>query len=184
MNFFDRFSATHLNNTTKQHGTANALFQAQRGATAAQAWGDTMTRTTKILAAGCAANAHLGPHGMGLVGLSPDKQTAAYKLMDEHRAALFPLGLYAKRAELEALNASGAGADGKTKAVIRDITDIQAKMLTLNAEFRAKMFKATGLRLPVMGHGLMGGGMMMVQVGPMGPNGPAPPPAGDAPAHE
>jgi len=169
-----------------------------------------MKRFPKILAATCAAVAlsasmafaadapakaqplppqawhagHLqaGPRGMALAGLTPEQQALAFQLMSDHRAALFPLhqNLYAKRLELEALNATGDGVTAKTRAVIRDIADLQAKMLTLNAEFRAKMFKATGLRMPVMGHGLMGGmgGMMgggmggcamMGQMGQMGP---------------
>jgi Spy/CpxP family protein refolding chaperone len=171
-----------------------------------------MKRFPKILAATCAAVAlsasmafaaeapakaqplpqaahvgHLqaGPHALGLAGLTPEQQTLAFQLMSDHRAALFPLhqNLYAKRLELEALNATGDGVTAKTRAVIRDIADLQTKMLTLNAEFRAKMFKATGLRVPVMGHGplggmggMMGGGMggcaMMGQLGQMGPMGP------------
>lgn len=112
--------------------------------------------------AGHAQAGQMGPHGMALAALTPEKQVLARTLMDEHRAALFPLhqNLYAKRAELEALNASGAGLTSKSKAVIRDIADLNAKMLAADAAFRAKLFKETGLRVPVMGHGMMGGGMM------------------------
>jgi Spy/CpxP family protein refolding chaperone len=105
----------------------------------------------------------MGPMMGPLAQLSPEKQQAAFKLMEENRAALFPLhqAMYAKYAELEAINASGDGDGSKAKAAIRDIADLNAKMLTENSKFRAKMFKATGLRVPVMGHGMMGGMGMM-----------------------
>jgi len=113
--------------------------------------------------------------GHGLMGplaqLSPEKQEAAMKLMDANRAAMFPLhqSLYAKHTELEALNASGEGESGKAKAVIRDIADLNAKMLQENGKFRARLFKETGLRVPVMGHGSMGGmGMMGGKMGGKG----------------
>jgi len=108
-----------------------------------------------------AQRGQMGPHGMALAALTPEKPALVRTLMDEHRAALFPLhqNLYAKRAELEALNASGAGVTSKTKAVIRDIADLNAKMLAADAAFRARLFKETGLRVPVMGHGMMGGMM-------------------------
>lgn len=111
-----------------------------------------------------------GAHGAMGVGsmmgplaqLSPEKQEAARKLMTGHANAMFPLhqSVYAKAAELEALNAAGEGESGKAKGVIRDIADLTAKMLQENGKFRARMFKETGLRVPVMGHGMMGGGMM------------------------
>lgn len=111
--------------------------------------------------------AHGGAMGMGsmmgpLAQLSPEKQEAARKLMTGHANAMFPLhqSVYAKAAELEALNAAGEGESGKAKGVIRDIADLTAKMLQENGKFRARMFKETGLRVPVMGHGMMGGGMM------------------------
>jgi hypothetical protein len=112
-------------------------------------------------------------HGMmgPLAQLSPEKQEAAKKLMDANRTAMFPLhqGLYAKHAELEALNSAGEGESGKAKAVIRDIADLNAKMLQENGKFRARLFKETGLRVPVMGHGPMGGmGMMGGKTGGMG----------------
>lgn len=105
-----------------------------------------------------------GPMGsMALAALSPEKQEIARKLMFEHGQALFPLhqSLYAKGVELEALNAAGEGESAKARSVIREIADLNAKMLTENARFRTRMFKETGLRVPVMGHGPMGGGMMM-----------------------
>lgn len=148
--------------------------------------------------AGHAQAAPMGPHGMALAALAPEKQAVARKLMDEHRAALHPLhqSLYAKHAELEALNASGAGVTDKTRAVIRDIADLNAKMLAADAAFRGRMFKETGLRVPVMGHGARGGMMsggkcaMMEKMmgGQMGgmqhgaPAGPAAAPAAPAPA--
>jgi Spy/CpxP family protein refolding chaperone len=103
--------------------------------------------------------AMMGP----LAQLSPEKQEAAKKLMVANSAAMFPLhqSLYAKLAELEALNAGGEGESGKAKAVIRDIADLNAKMLQEDGKFRARMFKETGLRVPVMGHGAMGGMGMM-----------------------
>ncbi len=99
---------------------------------------------------------------MGLEGLSPEKQELAKAIMAEHHEALFPLhqSLYAKGAELEALNAAGNGESDQAKAVIRDIVDLKAKMLTENGRFRARLVKETGLRTPPMGHGMMGGGMM------------------------
>jgi len=122
-----------------------------------------------------------GPHGahggagmgsmMGaLAQLSPEKQAVAQKLMDEHRKAMFPLhqSIYAKFTELEALNAAGDGESSKAKAVIRDIADLGAKMLQENGKLRTRMFKETGLRVPVMGHGMMGG---MGQMGMMGGKG-------------
>ena len=111
--------------------------------------------------------AMMGP----LAQLTPEKQEAAKKLMAANSAAQFPLhqGLYAKLAELEALNASGEGESGKAKSVIRDIADMNAKMLQEDGKFRARMFKDTGLRVPVMGHGAMGGmGMMGGKGGGMG----------------
>ncbi len=124
-----------------------------------------------------------GPHGahggagmgsmMGaLAQLSPEKQAVAQKLMDEHRKAMFPLhqSIYAKFAELEALNAAGDGESSKAKAVIRDIADLGAKMLQENGKLRTRMFKETGLRIPVMGHGMMGG-MGMMGGGMMGGKG-------------
>ncbi|GAB6124938.1 Spy/CpxP family protein refolding chaperone [Humidesulfovibrio idahonensis] len=105
----------------------------------------------------------MGPMMGPLAQLSPEKQEAARKLMAENAKAMFPLhqSLYAKFAELEALNAAGDGESGKAKAVIRDIADLNAKMLVANSKFRAQMFKETGLRVPVMGHGMMGMGGMM-----------------------
>ncbi len=103
--------------------------------------------------------------GMGMAGplaqLTPEKQEAAQKLMAANYAAQFPLhqSLYAKHAELEALTAGGEGESGKAKAVIRDIADLNAKMLQENSKFRTRLFKETGLRVPVMGHGGMGGMM-------------------------
>jgi len=139
---------------------------------------------------GHAAHALGGPGMMGpLAQLSPEKQKAAMKLMEAHADAMFPLhqSLYAKHAELEALNASGEGESGKARSVIRDIADLNAKMLQENGKFRTRLFKETGLRVPIMGHGPLGGkggkgcGMMggrMGGMGPMmapgGPNGPAP----------
>ncbi|OGR34592.1 MAG: hypothetical protein A2051_13980 [Desulfovibrionales bacterium GWA2_65_9] len=99
---------------------------------------------------------------MGLAQLSPEKQEIAKALMNEHRDALFPLHqiVYAKNAELEALNAAGTGDSDKAKAVIHEIADLNAKMLIENGKFRARMVKETGLRTAPMGHGMMAGGMM------------------------
>ncbi len=109
--------------------------------------------------------------GMGMMGmsaLSPEKQELAKAIMNEHREALFPLhqSLYAKNAELEALNASGNGDSDKARAVIREIADLNAKMLIENGKFRARLVKETGLRTAPMGHGMMGG--MMGGKGMMG----------------
>jgi len=136
-----------------------------------------------------------------LAQLSPEKQEAAKRLIDANSAAMFPLhqSLYAKHTELEALNAGGEGESGKAKAVIRDIADLNAKMLQENGKFRTRLFKETGLRVPVMGHGpkggmgMMGGkmggkgcGMMTGKMGGMGamtaPGAPAAPAPADAPA--
>lgn len=111
--------------------------------------------------------AMMGP----LAQLSPEKQEAAKKLMAANSAAMFPLhqNVYAKLAELEALNAGGEGESSKAKSVIRDIADMNAKMLQEDGKFRARMYKETGLRVPVMGHGGMGGmGMMGGKGGGMG----------------
>jgi Spy/CpxP family protein refolding chaperone len=99
---------------------------------------------------------------MSLASLSPEKQEVAKALMNEYRDALFPLhqSMYAKGVELEALNAAGSGDSDKARAVIRDIADLNAKMLIENGKFRTRMIKETGLRTPLMGHGMMGGGMM------------------------
>lgn len=162
------------------------------------------------MAAGQAGHGKMG--GMALASLSPEKQAVARSLMDAHGKALAPLhqSLYAKNAELEALNAAGEGDSAKARAVIRDLADINAKMLTLDGKFRARMVKETGLRTPVMGHGgqmgggkmggmscpMMQGGMMqggMMQGGmmqgmqhgapaPAAPGSPAPAPAPAAPA--
>ena len=109
---------------------------------------------------------------MGLAALSPEKQEIAKALMTEHRDALFPLhqSMYAKNAELEALNAAGNGDSDKAKTVIRDIADLNAKMLIENGKFRARLVKETGLRTAPMGHGMMAGGMggMMGGKGMMG----------------
>ena len=96
---------------------------------------------------------------MGLAQLSPEKQEIAKSLMNEHRDALFPLHqlVYAKNAELEALNAAGNGDSDKAKAVIREIADLNAKMLMENGAFRARLVKETGLRTAPMGHGMMAG---------------------------
>ncbi|HWR02739.1 MAG TPA: periplasmic heavy metal sensor [Humidesulfovibrio sp.] len=125
-----------------------------------------------------------GPHGVhggaGMAGpmmgmlsqLPPEKQAVALKLMDDSRKALYPMhqSLYAKYAELEALNAAGDGESSKAKGVIRDIADLNAKMLQENGKLRARMFKETGLRVPLMGHGMMGG-MGMMGSGMMGGKG-------------
>ena len=111
--------------------------------------------------------AMMGP----LAQLSPEKQEAAKKLMAANSAAMLPMhqNLYAKLAELEALNAGGEGESSKAKSVIREIADMNAKMLQEDGKFRARMFKETGLRVPVMGHGAMGGmGMMGGKGGGMG----------------
>lgn len=111
--------------------------------------------------------AMMGP----LAQLSPEKQEAAKKLMAANSAAMFPMhqNLYAKLAELEALNAGGEGESSKAKSVIRDIADMNTKMLQEDGKFRTRMFKETGLRVPVMGHGAMGGmGMMGGKGGGMG----------------
>jgi len=104
-----------------------------------------------------------GPMMGPLAQLSPEKQEAARKLMAEHAKAIFPMhqDLYAKYAALEAVNAAGEGDSAKAKAAIRDIADLNAKMLIENSAFRASMFKETGLRVPVMGHGMMFGAGMM-----------------------
>ena len=144
-------------------------------------------------------HAGYGPHGfmgpmMGpLSQLPPEKQEAARKLMLEHAKVMFPLhqSMYAKYAALEAVNAAGEGEGSKAQAVIRDIADIQSRMLTEDSAFRANMFKETGLRMPVMGHhgmfgfggGMMAGGgcgemgQMMGGHGPMAAPAPAPAPA-------
>lgn len=98
---------------------------------------------------------------MDLAALSPEKQELARSIMNTHRDALFPLhqNLYAMNAELEALNAAGNGDSDKARAVIRDIADLNAKMLIENGKFRARLVKETGLRTAPMGHGMMGGGM-------------------------
>ncbi|PKN09068.1 MAG: hypothetical protein CVU73_03915 [Deltaproteobacteria bacterium HGW-Deltaproteobacteria-8] len=102
------------------------------------------------------------PGQMGLAGLSPEKQELARTIMNAHRDALFPLrqSMYAKSLELEALNAAGNGDSGKAKAVIREIADLNAKMLMENGTFRARLVKETGLRTAPMGPGMMSGGMM------------------------
>ncbi len=110
---------------------------------------------------------------MGLAGLSPEKQEIAKALMNRHSAALFPLhqSLYAKSAELEALNAAGSGESAKAKAIIREIADLNAKMLLENGAFRARLIKETGLRTAPMGHNQMGGmagGMMGGMMGGKG----------------
>ncbi len=96
---------------------------------------------------------------MGLAALSPEKQELAKAIMTETREAMFPLhqSLYAKNAELEALNAAGNGESDKAKAVIRDIADLNAKMLIENGRFRTRLVKETGLRTAPMGHAMMGG---------------------------
>lgn len=98
---------------------------------------------------------------MGLSGLSPEKQDQAKAIMAKHHDALFPLhqSLYAKNAELEALNAAGSGTTDKAKEVIREIADLTAKLLLENSAFRAHLVKETGLRTAPMGHGQMGGMM-------------------------
>lgn len=131
-------------------------------------------KKAKTVPAKAAQTTHTGPqmgmgmmekHGgqMGLAGLSPEKQEIAKTLMNAHRDALFPLhqSLYAKNAELEALNAAGNGESDKAKDLIRDISDLNAKMLMENGSFRAKLVKETGLRTAPMGHGMMGGKGMM-----------------------
>ncbi|MHC1752109.1 hypothetical protein [Humidesulfovibrio sp.] len=156
---------------------------------------------------GQAAGHSMSGHGamMGpLAQLSPEKQEAAKKLMAANSAAMFPLhqSLYAKLAELEALNAGGEGESSKAKSVIRDIADLNAKMLQDDGKFRTRMFKETGLRVPVMGYGALGGMGMMggkggggMGCGMMGGKGgmmgamaagatpPAAPAAGDASPH-
>ncbi len=123
-------------------------------------------------AAGHGMRAHGQQGGMALAALSPEKQEIARTLMAAHAQALAPLhqSLYAKGMELEALNAAGEGESAKARAAIRDIADLEAKMLTENAKFRAQMVKKTGLRTPVMGHGMMGGqgGMMGGMMGGKG----------------
>lgn len=142
--------------------------------------------------AGHGAYGFMGPMMGPLSQLSPEKQEIARKLMFEHAKVMFPLhqSLYAKYAALEAVNAAGDGTGSKAQAAIRDIADIQSRMLTEDSAFRASMFKETGLRMPVMGHhgmfgfggGMMGGGCggmggaMMGGHGPMAPV-PAPVPA-------
>ena len=127
------------------------------------------TAKTAPVPAGAPMAGHIGHPGkmapmgpMALGALSPEKQEVARKLMFEHGQAQFPLhqSLYAKGAELEALNAAGDGESAKARSVIREIADLNAKMLTENARFRTRMIKETGLRVPLMGHGLMGGMMM------------------------
>lgn len=118
--------------------------------------------------------AGMGQHGgMGLASLSPEKQAIARTLMADHAKALAPLhqSMYAKGMELEALNAAGEGDSAKARAAIRDISDLEAKMLTENAKFRAQMVKKTGLRTPIMGHGMMGGMMGQMMPGMMGGKG-------------
>lgn len=175
-------------------------------ALAAEAPGATPPPPVRGIHAGHGAKAMAGHGMMGpLAQLSPEKQEAAQKLMDANAAAMFPLhqSLYAKHTELEALNAAGEGESGKAKAVIRDIADLNAKMLQENGKFRTRLFKETGLRVPVMGHGPMGGmgmmggkgcgmmgGMMGGKMGGMGammspgaPAVPAPPAGPDAGEH-
>jgi len=146
----------------------------------------------------------MGGHDMlgPLAHLSPEKHETAKKLMAANAGAMFPLhqSLYAKLAELEALNAGGEGESGKARAVIRDIADLNAKMLIENGKFRTRMLKETGLRVPVMGHGPMGGMGMMggkmggkgcammgggvgAMAGPGAPAVPAPPAGADATDH-
>lgn len=113
---------------------------------------------------GMMGHGEMGPMNMrGLAALSPEKQELAKAMMAEHRQVMFPLhqSLYAKTAELEALNAAGNGDSDKAKSVIRDIADQNAKMLIENGKFRTRMVKETGLRTPVMGHGGMMGGQGM-----------------------
>jgi len=99
---------------------------------------------------------------MGLAGLSPEKQELARTIMNAHRDALFPLqqSLYAKNVELEALNAAGNGESERAKSVIREIGDLNAKVLIENGAFRTRLVKETGLRTAPKGHGMMAGGMM------------------------
>ncbi len=170
-------------------------------ALAAEAPGATPPTPASGFHGGHGAQAMAGHSMMGpLAQLSPEKQEAAKKLMEANTAVMYPLhqNLYAKHAELEALTAAGEGDSGKSKSVIRDIADMNAKMLQENGKFRARLFKETGLRVPVMGHGLMGGmgmmggkgcGMMDGKMGGMGgmgammtPGAPAvpAPPAGPA----
>lgn len=129
--------------------------------------------------AGHAMPGQTGQHSMSghgammgpLSQLSAEKQDVAKKLMAANSEAMFPLhqNMYAKLAQLEALNASGEGDSAKAKSAIRDIADLNAKMLQEDGKFRARMFKETGVRVPVMGHGAMGGmGMMGGKGGQMG----------------
>lgn len=106
---------------------------------------------------------------MGLAGLSPEKQEIAKAIVAEHHDALFTMhqSVYAKNAELEALNAAGAGDSDKAKDVIREIADLTAKMLMENGKFRAHLVRETGLRTAPMGHGMMGGGMSGGMMGGM-----------------
>lgn len=127
-----------------------------------------------------------------LAQLPPEKQEAARTLMNAHAKAMAPLhqDLYAKMAALEALNAAGDGEGAKAKAVIRDIADLNAKMLLENGKFRTRMIRETGLRVPLMGHGPRHGprhGMMRgmgqmggMDCGMMAKHGaPVPPPPAD-----
>lgn len=120
---------------------------------------------------------HGGGRGKGPAfyqALTPEKQAAVQKIMDEHHAKIMALreDLWAKQTELDALK----GNDTKRiQALVTEMKDLRAKMLA-ERETIEKKLEAEGVEFGGrgMGHG-MGRGMMggCGGSGPCGGQGPA-----------
>jgi hypothetical protein len=109
-----------------------------------------------------------GMHGMGGMGgmgdhmgmVPPGKQDAVRKIMDENKDKLFALhqDIMAKYAELNAVMLQANPDPAKAKAVSKDIAGLKGQELDLKIDMHARIAKETGVRLPILPKGMMGGG--------------------------
>lgn len=87
------------------------------------------------------AEAYRGNCGWGGAQLTPEQQTAAQEIYSQHDKAAGPLyqQLAAKRAELEAQRFAEKPDSGKVQGLFREIADIEARLFTINTEFRSRL---------------------------------------------
>ena len=88
------------------------------------------------------AEAYRGNCGWGGgAQLSPEQQAAAQEIYTQHDKAAGPLyqQLAAKRAELEAQRYAEKPDSGKVQGLFREIADIEARLFTINSDFRSRL---------------------------------------------
>ena len=94
-----------------------------------------------VLIWGRTAAAFPGEHGYGGGMVTSEQQAAAQAISVQHEQAVMPLYLQlnAKKAELDALYYTRNPDSNRVKVLYNEIAGMEAKLFSLNAEYRSKL---------------------------------------------